>query len=228
MDGWKVAKIPGTQTHDWLLKKHYAKTVPIVSQASGLFDENNSMKGVCTFGPPPRMFNDGYGLFGDELKVKVFELNRLCVAEDVPENGLSWFVSRTLRSLPRPCAVVSYADTNWGHHGYIYQATNWLYCGTIDVNVQFADKETGKPVHRRTVVGRYGSSADTPALREHLDIIPQKTKHRYVYFVGSKRDKKRMRRALTYDVLPYPKGENERYETEKTLSERSSFSELFS
>jgi len=25
--------------------------------------------------------------------------------------------------------VVSYADTSQNHHGYIYQATNWIYTG---------------------------------------------------------------------------------------------------
>ena len=36
-------------------------------------------------------------------------------------------------------------------------------------------------------------------------------KYRYVYFLGNKRFKKKMRKLLKYPVLPYPKGENQRY-----------------
>ena len=35
----------------------------------------------------------------------------------------------SLNLLPKPQAIVSYADTSQGHHGYIYQATNWIYTG---------------------------------------------------------------------------------------------------
>lgn len=39
-------------------------------------------------------------------------------------------------------------------------------------------------------------------------------KHRYVYLVGSKRDRKEMRKELRYLVYDkYPKGESERYDT---------------
>ena len=42
-------------------------------------------------------------------------------------------------------------------------------------------------------------------------------KHRYVYFTGSKKQKKEMRKALKYPILPYPKGESKRYDTSATF-----------
>ena len=37
-------------------------------------------------------------------------------------------------------------------------------------------------------------------------------KHRYFYFVGNKRQKRQMLNELPYDIQPYPKGENKRYD----------------
>ena len=38
-------------------------------------------------------------------------------------------VGRSLRLLPKPSVVVSYADTAQGHVGYVYQAANFIYTG---------------------------------------------------------------------------------------------------
>ena len=48
------------------------------------------------------------------------------------------------------------------------------------------------------------------------DIIKKEQKHRYVLFVGTKREKKEMNRFLKFEVLPYPKGDNKRYDTSYT------------
>jgi hypothetical protein len=37
-------------------------------------------------------------------------------------------------------------------------------------------------------------------------------KHRYFYFVGDKWQKKQMMKELPYEIQPYPKGENKRYD----------------
>ena len=37
-------------------------------------------------------------------------------------------------------------------------------------------------------------------------------KHRYFYFIGNKKQKKEMRQNLAYQIEPYPKGNNKRYE----------------
>ncbi len=35
--------------------------------------------------------------------------------------------------------IVSYADTSQNHHGYIYQATNWIYTGLTKKNTDKFD-----------------------------------------------------------------------------------------
>ena len=38
-------------------------------------------------------------------------------------------------------------------------------------------------------------------------------KHRYFYFIGTRKQKESMRDLLTYTVEPYPKGDNKRYDS---------------
>ena len=38
------------------------------------------------------------------------------------------------------------------------------------------------------------------------------SKHRYVYFIGNKKQKKQMLAELNYEILPYPKGKSKRYD----------------
>ena len=143
----------------------------------------------------------------------VYELNRL-VVDKQPRNVLSWFVAQCLRRLP-PMIVVSFADTEQGHHGYIYQATNWIYTGLSAKRTDWKIK--GKEhLHGVTVADEFrGQSNRGQLMREkygddfYLEDRPRK--HRYVYFIGSKTQRKRWRKALKYDEEPYPKGQNTRY-----------------
>lgn len=104
---YKVQSVDAWLTHEWLLKKHYAKRIPSIEYSFGLY-EGLMLIGVCTFGCPPRVMNNGESIF-KEYRVKTFELNRLCVNDGLDKNTLSFFVSNCLKKLPRPSCVVSYA-----------------------------------------------------------------------------------------------------------------------
>lgn len=196
----------------WLLKKHYAHRIPPITLSYGLYHNPNKLQGVCTFGPPARMLNNGYGCFGGEITVNTMELNRLVVNENLEKNILSFFVSHCLKFLPIPSCVVSYADGNNGHHGYIYQATNWVYTGITSTETVYIDTRTGKSIHPRTVVSEYGSR-EASSLPEYIKIDKESVgKFRYFQFLGTKKDRKGMLNHLKYKILPYPKGENKRYD----------------
>ena len=118
---------------------------------------------------------------------------------------LSHFVSATLRMLkPLDWIVVSYSDTAMNHHGYVYQACNFLYTGTSCTT--FKDKyNKGTDTHNRHN-GAFSIKTDG-------FYVERSPKHRYVYFcASSKAMRKRMEKALNYPVLPYPKGDNSNYE----------------
>jgi len=213
-DKYQIVPIDRSQYFEWIMKRHYAKTIPSVSFAFGLFDikDSNNLVGVCTFGTPCRNLNDGYACFGSEYPMKTWELNRLIAEEGLPKNSLSYFVSQSLKQIKTPCCIVSYADENNGHHGYIYQATNWIYAGKSKPERKFINTITNKSVHPRTMYSKYGCSGSSN-LPEHIKyLVEKKSKHRYFMFLGNKREIKEMRKHFKYEILDYPKGENQKYE----------------
>jgi hypothetical protein len=82
--------------------------------------------------------------------------------------------------------------------GYVYQATNWYYTG---ITKPRTDKysESGHARHY----------AEGETRRQ-----PRTAKHRYVYLVGNKREKKEMLKELRYTIIEqYPKGNSRHYDT---------------
>lgn len=207
---YEVKPIDYQDCKEWFMKKHYAHRMPPVEFCFGLYQQQN-LCGVCSYGTPVsstlRNCIKGY---------KLYELNRLVINENMPKNTLSWFVSKTIKMMPLPCVLVSYADTSQGHHGYIYQATNWIYTG---LSIPFKDYfiEGLENMHHTTLhdLSR-GKENRTEWLKDKfgdkLKIVERARKHRYFYFNGNKYDKKNMISLLTYEIQPYPKGDNKRYD----------------
>jgi len=195
-----VRQITFDEAHPWILKKHYAKRIPNIQYAFGLY-EGAILVGVCTFGIPasPSLCR---GVCGDEYKDKVLELNRLCI--DSPnKNSASILVSGSLKIIPSRKIIVSYADTSMGHVGYVYQATNFIYTG---LSAKRSDPKTYNNKHSRHNKDRLCDGAEK---------VDRPQKHRYIYFIGSKKWKKMMQRdKLKYTAKPYPKGDTKRYEAE--------------
>lgn len=215
-DDFSVMSVPKVQLKEWLLKKHYAHKIPPISFSFGLYDADLILCGVCTYGPPARMLNNGYGIFGGNYEVDVFELNRLVTNEGLPSNALSFFVSRTLKLLTKPACIVTYADGNAGHHGFIYQATNWLYTGKTSVESIYINTNTGKVLHPRTVVRLFGTREEK-SLPNWIELDKEAGgKYRYVKFIGTKKEVKDMNEAMVYLIEPYPKGDNKKYDANYT------------
>lgn len=204
MENFKVQIIPSQETYEWLLHKHYAHRVPSISYAYGLYFKD-SLVGVCTFGTPasPALC---IGIMGKGYKNLVIELNRLCVDCD-KKNITSWFVAQCLNSLPKPLCVVSYADTSQGHIGKIYQACNFIYTGLSDRHIEWViDGENKHSRHIPKIAERGSEYKKQERAR----------KHRYIYFLGNKREIMEMRSKLKYPVEPYPQGETKRYDASYT------------
>ena len=142
------------------------------------------------------------GIAGEKNQYNVLELNRLVIKPEITEKNLaSYLVSHSLKELPNGTFVVSYADTAWSHIGYIYQATNFLYTG-LSADRKYTYQQSG--LHPRSY-----------KKNDHSDLKQTRSrKHRYVYLVGTKRDKRRMIKELKYPIMEYPKGNEIRYDTE--------------
>jgi hypothetical protein len=190
----QVIKIQPKETYQWLLEKHYAKRIPQIMYAFGLY-VNEVLKGVVTYGIPasPALC---MGICGKDYTDKVLELNRLCLLDN-NKNESSFLVSHSIQLLPKPTIVVSYADTSQGHVGYVYQATNFLFTGTTKERTDMGGRD-----------GKHSRHSKDPTIR-----VFRSAKHRYIFFHGSKTDKKIMKKLLKYNIEPYPKGDSKTYDS---------------
>lgn len=203
----KVLPISSSQCKDYILNVHYAKRLPPIEVAFGLYIEN-VLKGCCTFSTPASRFS---------LNPQPFELNRLVISEGLPNNSLSKFVSSSLKQFPKkPAIIVSYADPNYGHNGYIYQATNWIYNGLSNGRTIFF--VNGKELHERTIYDKYGTASVEKLRDMGLSVETKRSlpKHRYFYILGSKSFKKQIKNEI--ESYPYPKGDNKRYSQQEPKS----------
>jgi len=204
-DKYNVSSIDSFQCYDWLLHKHYAKRLPMICYSFGLF-EGNVLRGVLTIGKPASASLCD-GICGKDNTQYVYELNRLCIDDNMEKNVLSYFVSSCFNLIKEDMILVSYADTSMNHHGYIYQATNWIYTGlSVKMNEW---KLKGSNKHGRTIY--HGKKAEFFKNNDQYERVERPRKHRYVYFLG--RNRKNLRKALLYGVEPYPKGDNQRYDS---------------
>jgi len=73
----KVLPINSFEAEPWLLEKHYAKRMPSISYAFGLY-EDDVLVGVCTYGTPSSTHLRN-GIAGEENSEYVLELSRLCI-----------------------------------------------------------------------------------------------------------------------------------------------------
>ena len=206
-DKYSVQSIKPSETYEWLLYKHYAKRIPSISYAFGLY-EDKILIGICTLGSPPSNALC-IGICGENNRDKVVELNRLCLNDHNVKNLTSFFLGKCLNLLPKNLIIVSYADTSQNHHGYIYQATNWYYTGLSAKRTERYDINNPQK-HSKTVT----ESMDYYSLA----VRDRPQKHRYVIFTGSKKEKKILKKSLNYKIMPYPKGDNKRYDASYTPS----------
>jgi hypothetical protein len=208
---YKVEPIEHIEIRDWLLNKHYAKRIPSVIHSFGLFDTGRLLQGVCCYGTPANNHNNMIGEY------RVIELVRLVVNEGLPKNTLSYFVSETFKHLEKPLILISYADQGKNHHGYIYQATNWIYTG-LGGGVDFYRTVDGIDIHSRIMsdlrLKEPNKTREQIATEKGWTKIKGTFKYRYFYALGDKRTKPKMIALINekYPSQPYPKGENVRYD----------------
>lgn len=101
--------------------------------------------------------------------------------------------------------IVSFADPNEGHHGGIYQATNWIYTGKSAKSYKYIDKN-GREWHSRQVSEKgyniqQGRRRKTVKPSECKKIMCE-GKHRYLFPLDNE-----MRIQIEELRKPYPKRE---------------------
>ena len=204
-ENYHIEKIDYQTAMRTVIENHYLHRKCPCSHAFGLFEnQSGKLVGVITYGVScsSTLLK---GICGEDEMHNVYELNRLWVSDDVPKNGESFLIANTINLLDKEI-IVSFADSSQKHVGYVYQATNFLYCGLSakfrDPKVKgFENQHHATYAHGMTmkqVIEKYGA--------ENVYYVDRPRKHRYIYFNCDKRRKKVLLGKLKYKVLPYPKG----------------------
>lgn len=187
--------------------KHYSRRPSIFWAGFGLVIDD-LIQGVVVYGQPsPPIQRHAFR----DREFKLYELARL-VVQTTERNAASFLIGQSLRMLEPHCAVVSYADSEWGHCGIVYQATNWLYTGAT-VSHDHMYIVDGVRTHPMTLRERGITDPKRWARENGVATAKPLQKHRYFYLRGSRRQVKDMKAALSYPVLPdYPKGDKQTYD----------------
>ena len=201
--------IPTTKqiADEFVTKKHYSRRASIFWAAFALV-EHGAIVGVCVFGQPsPPIQRHAF----KAREFRLYELSRL-VIQTKTKNAARFLVSHALNALPKPCAVISYADMEQNHCGIVYQATNWLYTGATKSHDK-AYIVDGKRTHPMTLRDRGITDPTRWAKENGIQMVPPMEKHRYFFLCGNRQQKRQMRQQLAYPVVErYPKCDQRRYD----------------
>lgn len=212
MKDYKIKPIEYSKAMQWCLHKHYARRKPMYQFAFALIDNKNEVQGVVIYGRPPVQIEKSVFLRKLESEYKVYELTRLIIQTN-EKNAASFLIANSLKLLPKNNIVVSYADSDMNHCGIVYQATNWIYTGSV-ISHDCEYVVNGKKMHPKSITERFGITAISKWAKDNnIEKIKPKEKHRYFFINANKKIKNEMIKNLRYKILSkYPKCEKKMYD----------------
>jgi hypothetical protein len=174
---WFVGPAPINAARNFIRQHHYSKGCSkTAAYLHGLFRRTDTaLMGVAQWIPPTR---DAAETVNRESWQQVLALSRLCIHPDVPTNGASFLMARSIRLIQqegRFVSLVTYADEWQGHTGAIYRATNWTYVGMTAPEATFV-------LEGRMIARKAGGKTRTRAEMAELgaDMIGRFAKHKFV------------------------------------------------
>ena len=180
---------------------HYSRTMPCGKSVYFGVWEDGQFVGVIIYGSGAASeIGTPYALTHQQI----CELTRVALRNHATQVSKIIAISLKMlkRSNPGLRLVVSFADSNQGHHGGIYQAGGWAYTGSKSYHLY---KVLNRQVHPKSLHVKYGKGGQSiPWLRNHVDpraeriIVPPK--HKYVMPLDAE-----MRARIEPLKLPYPK-----------------------
>jgi hypothetical protein len=198
---WSVRSIDNATAQQLVVENHYLHRKAPCSQAFGLFDQSDKLRGVVMYGTPSSSALRA-GIAGKEHANNVIELTRLWIDDSTPKNSESYLIGNSIKHCDKEI-VVSFADTSQNHLGIVYQATNWIYTGLsakrTDWSVEGIDK------HGHTWADKYTADEMRQLFGDRFTLVPRSRKHRYLFINAKGRRRKELMALLKYEQQPYPK-----------------------
>lgn len=197
-----VAPVPMQELREFVWRYHHTGHTGMGLRRFGLW-HGMTLLGVIAFGmPTPRAARSVFGAAGAG---HVWDMSRLMLADVAPHNSESRLIGGAMRLVAandaHVWAVLSFADPAAGHLGYVYQATNALYTGTGGNPVYYVDELGSRRAPNSNGSWITREQAESRGWSKHVG----PPKHRYLYLIGTRAERRARRAALRLPVLPYPK-----------------------
>lgn len=192
---WATHQSATYACHNW----HYSQSTPKGKLVKVGAWEDGKFIGVVIFarGATPNLCKP-YGLTQDQC----VELCRIALtAHKTPVSRIMMLSIKFLKRVnPKIRLIVSFADQYQGHHGGIYQATNWIYSGQSGKAVFY--RIHGKLTHPRTLGSRKlpQNIKGAKSIDKNAEAVNVPGKHRYLMPLD-----KEMRSSILPLARPYPK-----------------------
>jgi len=172
---------------------HYSECLPAGKLVKVGVWENGKYIGVVLFS---RGANNTLGAPYGLSQTECCELTRIALTKHDSQ------VSRVMKlafvflkkNSPGLKMIISFADPEQGHHGGIYQATNWIYSGMTTAADEYI--VNGKRMHGRSMRAAYGSHIGKNFIKKVLG----SSKYRYLMPLD-----KEMSAKIAPLAKPYPK-----------------------
>ena len=149
----------------------------------------------------------------------MLELTRLWIEDGYGKNIESYCIADSFRQInkdyPQIKCILSYADSEVGHTGKIYQATGFIYQGDNYVDIalmpNYSISLVGPPdyswIHSRTVFSKW-KTHNVDKLKQRICRTfwrkKESGKHRYVKFISNKIENKKLIKSLKHPSHSYP------------------------
>ena len=190
---------------DLIEKHHYSGRLSSCRYPLGIFYQTDNehkffaepeekLIGVACYGFPVGRRVLG-SIFSEEIleNRNILELTRLFIFDGYGKNIESLALGLTFKWMKENAksikVLISYADPEQSHDGAIYQATNWIYqgCGDFQLAPTYSLRltEDGEWMHSRSV--------------------KEASKHRYIYFLGNKKENRKFHSVMKHPQMKYPK-----------------------
>ncbi len=211
----EIKKISKEQSLRLIVEYHYSKVMPKLNKVflGGYFE--GQLMAVMTLGWGVRPLHTIKKLFPSLGTKDYWEIGKLCVADELPKNTESEFISKCIKYVkkkhPQIKLIYTWADGMLGKAGYVYQASNFLYGGFIWTDTYFSDK--GEKIHPRTT----GKIGGRPSLKKQKELGFKQyfgKQFRYCYFLCSKKEQKRLLKESKFKwSLEHPKEKDLEWKT---------------
>lgn len=164
---------------------HYSKCLPVGKIVKIGVWENDKFIGVVLFS---RGANKSLGAPFGASQTESCELTRIALTgHEAPVSQIMAKAIKMMKSTNNGMRlIVSFADKSKGHHGGIYQATNWIYTGETESADEYI--YNGKRWHGRAFRKSLGSHLKY--MDKGLKIVKGACKHRYLMPLDRKMKKK--------------------------------------